>query len=165
MIDFERLRQLGDPWWISRPLTADIALVIPRDAVRLPGHAGGGQKRLSSERVVILGFAYNFVAANGNGFDLVQRDYTVSPGGGTTRVIFGDRATTAITRVHQSVTECYVPLAGGSTSPSLTNGADLEIDVTATGPTSGHILLWGVIAPESEALAHNYTGSPFDAGA
>jgi hypothetical protein len=169
VIDLKRLRELGTPWSIRRGLTVNgqvTTLVIPRDSTRVTSGITGHQRAHIGERVVILGYSYEFVAANGNGFTLAQRDYTLSPGGGTDLTILDPRATTAVTRIAHAVTECFIPLHGGSASPSLTDGADLILTLTATAPTTGMLHIWGVTIPSNEFLLTNgYRGSPYDANA
>lgn len=168
MIDLNKLRAMGEPWCIWRGFAVDQVLAAPRTSVRLPAGIGGGPKPLSSERIVILGFAYDYVAANGNGFDLVSRSAIVSPSAVSTAdlVIWSSRATTAQTQVALCVPECFIPLDAGSSSPFLQTGAQLVLDVTATPPTSGQILIWGVTMPGNEGLLTNrYFGSPFNLAA
>jgi hypothetical protein len=173
MFSLKQVREeFGSVWSIWRNLATgslDHDLVIPRPAGRAGNGIAGHQRYLDSDRVVILGFAYDFVAANGNGFDVVSRDYA-SPVGTpaqfpTNRIIFGSRATTAITRCALAVPECFIALDGGVASPALKNAADLHIDMTATGPTTGFLAIWGTLLPENHPLlANNYFGSPFNAG-
>lgn len=175
MIRPSDLQEWGELWWIARNLTGDaqnVPLVVTRDAVRVRSGAAGGPSSLHGDRIVILGIYYTFTAANGNGFDLVQRSYQVSPGlSGTDFNIYGARASTAITVVTQSLPDLCIPLEGPVSSPAFAGGtpfagpadaADFVLTTTATGPTNGRILIIGTITShESAVRAHNHRGSPF----
>lgn len=159
----KELRDLGEPWCVWRPLTATQVLVAAKANSLLTAGIDGGPRALLRDRIVICGFAYNFRAADGNGFDLVARSQEYSPGGTTDITIYGDRATTAVTRVSESVPRTLIALDSGG-SPAR-NPASLVLVATGTPPTSGHIVIWGVICPGSEPLLNNeYYGSPFAAG-
>ena len=157
MIDIAKLRALGEPWTIYVPLTADADLVVPALPKRIPNAVSSSGKYLLGSRVIILGFAYDFVAASGNGFDLEHTWYS-SPA--STRQIFGARASANDLRVSLSVPETFIPLDGGSSSPD--SPGKLVLNVTATPPTSGRLLIWGVVTDGQEPLLGNkYFGSPY----
>lgn len=161
MISLHDLKDYGSPWSIWVPLTASQTLTTHATPKALPQAHGGLQKTSLGDRTVILGFAYEFVAAAGNGFDLVSNSALFSPGGNTAITIFGARASTAITRVALSVPQCFIPLDGGSISPTFTLPASLAVVCTGTPPTSGRLLIWGAVMPSSEwLLANRYFGSP-----
>ena len=165
------MRSMGTPWCIYTGI-ADGDLVIPIPAKSLPGgiaNDGSGSARslkLDSQRIIILGFHYDYVAANTNGFDLAAREYTFSPAGGsgTIRTIIESRATTANTQVSSS-SECFIPLDGGRyVSPDIGNGADLIIE--NANVSSGNLVIWGVITDADESIVpnNNRLGLPFNAG-
>lgn len=159
----KELRDMGTPWVIYKSLTASVDLAVAKYLVTLPPNIGNTNRRDYGERVVICGFAYSFEAANGNGFDIVRRDTTFTPAASTNFVLFGDRCTTAITSKSFGVERCFIPLPVSRSTPDSTYGDDLAIVTTATGPTRGNILIWGVLMPSNERLVANQTsGSPFD---
>jgi hypothetical protein len=150
------------PWRVSLPLTADSAIAIPQHP-NLQG-TGPGHKALQSDRIIILGFFYSYVAGAASvGFDLVQRDFAVSPGGTNNLVVYGDRSSAA-GQVSLCVPECYIPLSRGVfTTPAASTfvrSAELHLDVTATAPSSGQIVLWGVITDGDEPVGKASYGSP-----
>lgn len=166
MFDLEKIRRMGEPWCIWRPLTAAATLITPKASARLPTGIGGGQKAHLGDRVVILGFTYSMTGGASLGFKLVSGDQAISPGGTTDVLIWEDLLTDLVDSRSHTVSECFIALDGGTASPSLTNGANLRIVAAGGGlPTTGHIIMWGVIMPANEFLLTNrYRGSPFVAG-
>jgi hypothetical protein len=155
--------ELGVPWWVSVPL-ADLTTpgeyqVRPQDNNKQWQQYGDHR---NDYRVVLTWFQYDFVAANGDGFDLVYKDNISSPP--LNRYIIQPRATTAVTRVEGGGT-CFIAGPSGIFSP-LENAADLWVMPTVTPPTSGRLILGGHVPSYDEALGHvaKYTGSPIDMG-
>lgn len=179
MIDLDKIRAIGNAWYLTVPLTADATLIIPRDARRIAGNAGGGAKFIDAHRVILLGMAYTYVAgAAGVGFDLNAREFNVgtpaTPRAGITRKIWSVLSAAANTVVSLAVPEMYVPLTGAESSPTVFEGspaspvtldlaqsARLELDVTGTAPTSGQLFLYGVYVNHDFPCAFDYQGSPF----
>lgn len=159
----------GTPWWVSVNLTqADQDIVIPAPAVRGTQISNMGTKLTVNHRLIILGWAYDYVAANGNGFDLEFTDTAVTPS--VQRTIITSRATTAITAIQQACPFTFLPgpagayNANGSPDQPLGNPASLRLNTTGTPPTSGRLVVWGIHTDADWKPGKLFTGSPVNFG-
>ena len=173
MVSFQEMRALGTPFCVYSDLGAgsESVLVTPKAAGAMAGGIGNTEAILNTQRIIILGYQYDFVAGNNFGFDLVARSSAYSPGGTSDLRILEPRATTAVTRVEGGSDSCFIPLDQGGISspgagPTLYNPASLVVTPTGTAPTSGHLVVWGVLADGSESFVinHNIYGEAFNAG-
>lgn len=156
MFNLALARQLGSPFCIYVPVTATRNLISPSSQVILTDAITSTIKYQMGDRIVVLGFAYDFVAASGNGFDIVQRHY--STGAEVDKTIFGARASANDLRVALSVPETFIPLDAGTASPQ--NPATLRLVATGTPPSSGQLLIWGAISSNEAMTGNRYIGSP-----
>lgn len=156
MFNLALARQLGSPFCIYVPVTATRNLLVPNAQVLVRDAITSTIKYQMGDRIVILGFAYDFVAASGNGFDIVQRHY--GTGSEVDKTIFGARASANDLRVALSVPETFIPLDAGTASPQ--NPATLRLVTTAGAPASGQLLIWGAISANEAMTANRYIGSP-----
>ena len=161
MIDVDKMRALGSPWCVTVPLTADSPIAIPQRANYQGTYAGG--KAASSDRVVVLGFFYSYYGdAVADGFELVQRDFSISPGGATDIVRFGSRLGAANT-TQEGCIECFLPLSKGvfttPNSTTMTRPAELHLDVNGP-PLYGYLTIWGVFIDGEEGIVMRPYGSP-----
>lgn len=147
----------GTPWWVSTNFAADADIVVPRASNRGALPLGQTASLMEENRIILLGFHYSFTAANGNGFDLIWVDNTTPSSGN--RIIASPRASTAITHVEGGSAFCFIPGPGGQYSP-VVNGATLRLDITATGPTDGRLLCWGIHVDADWKPGKSFTGSP-----
>lgn len=167
MAGIKDLLRDGSPWWVHSDLSADAWLVRCVDSKHFINSHGGDV--LLGDRIIVLGFMYDFEAANGNGFDLVfGPNEQTSPDTATARVIHGSRATTAITSKSMCVPFCFIPGPCGVYTP-ISNSASLLVNITATGPTRGSLTVWGVVVDKNYQCGggpgYGFLGSPVDFGA
>jgi hypothetical protein len=166
--ELDTLRE-GTPWWVwvnlaEGQVSPGLAIAIPQPSKQgLLDRAHGGNTLTVNGRIVVLGFAWDFVAGAASvGFDLTFRDFSVSPA--LTRTLY--RVTSqAAAQVIGSVTDTFLPLpAGKFGSPgdltTVGNGATLFVDGTGTLPTVGGLLIWGIHTEGDWKPGKQFTGSP-----
>lgn len=156
----------GTPFWVRRSVVGN-ALNVPlvRTGASKAGVApfGSGTHLMEENRLILLGFYFNFVAADGNGFNLEFIDFQFSPGG-YGRPIIAPRAATGGLQVTVAMPFCFIPGPQGFHSPTgdVRDGADIQLTTTATGPTSGEVVIWGIHVDANWKPGKTFTGSPID---
>lgn len=154
----------GTPFWVSVPLVqGDVTPVQPPTARKITMTALSSAAHITNWRLVILGFHYDYVAsAAAVGFALYFGDFQT--GARLNRYIINPLSQAA-GRVEGGAPDCFIEApAGVFTSGTVKQPADLFLDVSGTAPTSGHLLIWGVLVEGDFARCATQTGSPFQYG-
>jgi hypothetical protein len=165
MLNLNELYSYGTPWRVSYNLadaSATQDLVIPTP-LRTGSLNIANQRFQERNGIIILGFAYTFRASAADvGFELVSIDDAYDPGTTRTFSIFNVKAQAAGV-LNLSVSPCFIPLTPAnpfaSTPVGGASGATLRLVATATKPTSGTLLIWGIHGT-MDFGKWGYSGSP-----
>lgn len=145
MLNFSELSAAGQPWRVSCQLSSlesGGTLATPSPLRRGPTSAV--DRFAERKHIILLGFAYNYVAGAASvGFDLYSDDESYVPGVSNTFTIWQARSQAA-GLVSQTVSGCWVELTPPDVLTTPVNGASLKYSLTGTAPTSGYLLAWGI---------------------
>ncbi len=169
MLNFSELAAAGVPWRVSIDLTEDssaytpgvtgFAVAAPKPLFRGPAEKAAGTRFAERRHIIMCGFSYCFSAgAAGVGFELYSDDEAYVPGVGQTFRIWR-HISQAAGPYSLCVPQCWVDLSPPDVTTTPVNGATLRLRLTATPPTDGFLLAWGIETSLSFGdMAHS--GSP-----
>jgi len=148
----------GQPWWVYSPLQNDEDLVIPEPV--FVGPSGPGGANVTRHGLVITGIYYHVISsAAGVGFTLRAVDDSFNPGTTSTFTIWRAESIVAAANVISlALSNLWIPLTRAQNYTTPSNGAKINLDVTATPPSAGSsLIITGLHTTDAWGV---YSGSP-----